>query len=454
MEDDILTKNGLPIIPPRLRKYVVTEFHQLGHFGVEKLYDQMKARFYWPRMYMYLINFLAECDTCSRCKVDPQTPKAPLLPIHEPQAPLEFLSIDVAHFPTSMNGSSYLLLIGDVFSKYVEAAPLPNQKAETIRNALWSKWITKFGCPTYMLSDQGSNVDGDVIHALCDEFNIKKRRTPGYHSQGNGFAERNIRSVRELFRTLLLDFELPQNQWERLLPSMIFSLNTTISHTTKCIPYEILYGRKPVLPIDLVLSSTIESFGAGTPAEYVSDLRVQLRDIILRVSENADISRKKMMEQYNKNILFYDYKPGCEVWLKRKYFKVGESRKLLPRKEGPWVVVQKLPNGVNFKIECPRSKKTKIVHHNRLSPVRGLSRKSSRNTSHLTETAETAPDQILNDESSEDSASSDDESDTIVGQGIGQHVNLQDVPDRRYPARNRVQRQIEGAIPWDQVHDI
>ena len=89
-----------------------------------------------------------------------------------------------------------------------------------------------------------------------------------------------------------------------------------------------------------------------------------------------------------------------------------------------------------------------------VSVVHGLSRTSSKNTSHLTVTAETAPDQQFYDGSSEDSTSSDDETDTGVGRGMSQDVALQDFPARRYPARNRVQRQIEGAIPWDQVHDV
>ena len=451
IQNGILTKNGRPVIPPSLRQYVVAEYHKLGHFGIEKLYSQMKERFYWPKMYTYLTNYLAECDTCSRCKVDPKTPKAPLVPLYDPQAPLEFISLDVAHFPTTKTGSKYILLIGDVFSKYVEATPMPDQKAETIRNALWSKWITKFGCPSYMLSDQGSNVDGEVVQALCDEFNIKKRRTSGYHSQGNGFAERNIRSVRELFRTLLLDFELPQNQWERLLPSVIFSLNTTISSTTKCIPHEVLFGRKPVLPIDLVLSSNVEAFGAGTPEEYVSDLRIQLRDILLKVCENANISRKKMMAQYNKNVMFNDYKTGDQVWVKRKYFKPGENKKLLPRKDGPWTVLRKMPNGVNFEIECTKSGKTKLVHHNRLSPVRHLVRKSPKNTSPcLTETAKNAPTQELYYGSSEDDTSSDDEVDPVVDDD----AVLEGVNARRYPLRDRVQRRVEGTVPWEEVEDI
>ena len=69
-----------------------------------------------------------------------------------------------------------------------------------------------------------------------------------------------------------------------------------------------------------------------------------------------------MMKHYNRNIVFYDYKENDQVWLKRKHFKPGENRKLTPRKSGPWIVIKKLPNGVNFEIVDPKSKETKVVH--------------------------------------------------------------------------------------------
>ena len=47
---------------------------------------------------------------------------------------------------------------------------------------------------------------------------------------------------------------------------------------------------------------------------------------------------------------------------------MGEDRKLAPRRTGPWTIIKKLPNGVNFQIENHRNE-AKIVHHGRLSPV-------------------------------------------------------------------------------------
>ena len=36
--------------------------------------------------------------------------------------------------------------------------------------------------------------------------------------------------------------------------------------------------------------------------------------------------------------------------IKYKHYKTGENRKLAPRRGGPWIVLEKLPNGVNFKV--------------------------------------------------------------------------------------------------------
>ena len=75
-----------------------------------------------------------------------------------------------------------------------------------------------------------------------------------------------------------------------------------------------------------------------------------------------------MQQQYNRNLCFINYSEGQQVWLKVKHYKTGENRKLAPRRDGPWKIISKLPNGVNFQIENSR-KERKIVHHDRLSPV-------------------------------------------------------------------------------------
>ena len=109
------------------------------------------------------------------------------------------------------------------------------------------------GVANFLFTDQGSNVDGDVIRQICDKFGIEKRRTSAYHSQGNGFAERSIRNVKEVFRTHLLSNNLHQIKWRSILKDIVFALNTTISAATKCVPYSLVHGRDAVIPEDVKL---------------------------------------------------------------------------------------------------------------------------------------------------------------------------------------------------------
>ena len=162
IEHGILTKYGRPILPPSLRHLVISEMHKLGHYGIEKLYNLLTQRFYWPKMHRYLSYHVSQCTVCNQSKIDSTTPKSPLVPICEPQAPLEFICIDIAHLPTTTNGFKYILLFGDIFSKYIEAASMRDQNATTVVTMLWNKWITRHGCPLNILSDQGANVDGDT----------------------------------------------------------------------------------------------------------------------------------------------------------------------------------------------------------------------------------------------------------------------------------------------------
>ena len=130
MEDDILTKSGRPVIPPSLRNFVTCKFHDSSHFGCDEMYQLLKERFYWPNMYRYIRIFISSCESCQSTKANnPPPPKAPLLPIQEPESPMEFISMDILYMPVDSEEYKFILVIGDLFSKYVEAMPLRRSDA-------------------------------------------------------------------------------------------------------------------------------------------------------------------------------------------------------------------------------------------------------------------------------------------------------------------------------------
>ena len=64
------------------------------------------------------------------------------------------------------------------------------------------------------------------------------------------------------------------------------------------------------------------------------------------------------MSQYNKHVRYFHYDP-------ERHYKPGENRKLSTRYSGPYTVLRKMPNGVNYQLKGANGKES-IIHHNRL----------------------------------------------------------------------------------------
>ena len=443
VENGILLKSGRPVVPAPLRSFVTSHLHDIGHWGVEKTYALLKDRFYWPGMYSYTENFVHTCRTCQQTKCDTHPPKAPLVPMLIPEAPMQFVSIDIAYMPPDTDGYQYILLAGDIFSKFIHAIPLRDQTAPTIVRAFENSWVYTHGSPLYLLSDQGSNVDGDTVREFCETLGVEKRRSSPYHSQGNGFAERNIRSVREILRSTLLSRRMHESKWRKLLPALVFALNCSISKATQAVPYDVVFGRSPTLPVDLLFGSANTSGNKDSvnPKDYTEEVGLSLKHLWESVRTHLELNKKDMLSRYNKNLRFRDYLPGTRVWLKSDVIKSGEN-KLAPKRTGPWTIIKKMPTGVTFQIENEESGMKKIVHHDKLNPVRGDA---------------SIPDGPRHDP---DATSTDDGDDSTSSASSSEHSDYspssddseaEPDDDRRYPVRQRRARVIPGAIPWNAV---
>ena len=99
-------------------------------------------------------------------------------------------------------------------------------------------------------------------------------------------------------------------------------------------------------------------------------LRDYLQEVYSQVNINLGLNRENMKKQYNKNVRVINYTNRQKVWLKAKYYKTGASKKLAPRKSGPWTVTKILDNDVNFEITRDSSSQKVIVHHDCIIPVK------------------------------------------------------------------------------------
>jgi hypothetical protein len=85
----------------------------------------------------------------------------------------------------------------DQFTKWVEMAAIPEQSALLIAHTFVVHFITTFGCPLEVNTDQGRNFDGTLFGALCEAL---KTRTTLYHPSSNGQVERFNTIVLQMVR--------------------------------------------------------------------------------------------------------------------------------------------------------------------------------------------------------------------------------------------------------------
>nr|XP_006821971.1 PREDICTED: uncharacterized protein LOC102802485 [Saccoglossus kowalevskii] len=189
-------------LPPSYCKMEMEALHnEVGHLGQDRSLDLVRSPFYWPGMARDVIQHVQQCDRCIRCKLTTEGRAiAPMVPILSTM-PLELLCIDFLTLETSKNGSKDILVMTDHFTKYAFAVPTRNQTAKTAK-VLMDTFITVFGFPKRIQSDQGRNFESQLVTQLCHQCGVKKSRSSPYHAQTQGIAEIFYQTLISMLGTL------------------------------------------------------------------------------------------------------------------------------------------------------------------------------------------------------------------------------------------------------------
>ena len=302
-----------------------------GHFGAQATAARAGLKFYWPGMASELKQQVKKCDTCLG-KIQQVNLKGGQ---HKPRKhgfPGEVLYMDlVGPMPETPDGMKYIVTLQDGFSRYASATTIPNKEACTVANALLETWITKFGCPVRIHTDQGREFHNSIWHQLCDRLQINKTTTPSYNPQSN-LVERYHRTLNSIMRTHLAREDAG---WSRFLPMATFAYNTKVNATTGLTPFEAFIGRPARLPIDLVVP---------TPDRQYPDADGYIQETLIRFEEMYRFMRKHTEATFKRNARLYagntnTFKMDDLVWIYSKRKVPGKPTKITDGWTGPYRVV-------------------------------------------------------------------------------------------------------------------
>jgi transposase InsO family protein len=127
---------------------------------------------------------------------------------------------------------------------------LKNKKLTSIAKLYIDEVVTRHGAVKTLLSDQGGEFMSDLVRDICVYLKTSKVNTTVYHPQTNGLTERFNATLCQI---LSIYVDLNQQNWDELLPIVLFAYRTAVQETTTISPFEALYNRMPRLPNDLDL---------------------------------------------------------------------------------------------------------------------------------------------------------------------------------------------------------
>ena len=329
-----------------------------GHLGIFKTLEKVRSRFYWPGQRHDIEDWCRACELCAARKSPPRSNRAPMQQVLA-GGPFQRVAMDIlGPLPLTDRGNKYILVLGDYFTKWVESFPIPNMEAKTIANMFVGHFVSKFGAPDVLHTDQGRNFESALFKEVCLLLGVHKTRTTPYHPQSDGLVERFNRTLLDLLSIAAREDE--QN-WDLCIPTVMLAYRTSVQESTGCTPYFLLFGREARLPVD-VMFGLPPSVTPQPVHQYSKDLRVRLNIAYERVRERLGWRQCRQKMIYDRRRTGRPYGVGEWVWLHCPAVPRGKSAKLHSYWQGPYKVVKVFSN-VLYLIQHRNSTRKKVVVH-------------------------------------------------------------------------------------------
>lgn len=354
------------IVPPEKVHEILEEAHSSptgGHFGINKTLEKVRKRFYWATCKRDIEKWCATCKICVARKGPIGKGKSPLQ-VYNVGAPFERLQVDIlGPLPTSSSGNKYLLVVVDCFTKWPEAMPLKDKKANTVARSLVDQVFSRHGVPLELHTDQGRNFESKLFQEMAVLLGIKKTRTTPLHPQSDGQVERQHRTILDYLAKFICE---NQKDWDRWIPLYLLAFRSSKQEATGATPAEMYLGQDLRLPLDLLRGHPPLIVEQEEEGSYVSKLRSRLDLIHQFARRQLQMKSENVKSWYDRRARRVHFEPGQKVWFYNPRREVGKAPKLQSPWEGPWIIEKKLSDVVFCIRKSPRHK-NKVVHIDRLA---------------------------------------------------------------------------------------
>ncbi|GFY06742.1 retrovirus-related Pol polyprotein from transposon opus [Trichonephila clavipes] len=225
--------------------------------------------------------------------------------------PNEIVTLDLlGPYPVSrVRRNRYVLVITDHFSKWAEIIPLKKASARVIANNFFDNYISRFGAPIKLISDNGPQFISDIFEKLSERLGMRHVKTVVYRPRANRTERVN------------------------------YAIRRAVNETTGKTPAELFLGRKLITPFQkLVMVSDGTEFAVG-----------DIERLFEQARQNTKTKHEKWEKYYNRRRRDVQIKVNDRVLVATHPLSSATRKvvaKFKPKFEGPYRVLGVKNNNV------------------------------------------------------------------------------------------------------------
>ncbi|WVZ71519.1 hypothetical protein U9M48_020095 [Paspalum notatum var. saurae] len=333
-----------------IRDLILKEAHETAysiHPGSEKMYQDLKQKFWWYGMKREVAEYVALCDVCQRVKAEHQKPAGLLQPLKIPEWKWEEIGMDfIVGLPRTQSGFDSIWVVVDRLTKVAHFIPVKTTySGAKLAELYMSRIVCLHGVPKKIVSDRGTQFTSHFWKRLHESMGTKLNFSSAYHPQTDGQTKRTNQILEDMLRACAIQYGA---SWDKSLPYAEFSYNNSYQASIKMSHFQALYGRRCRTPLHWDQPREKQLFGPG----IIEDAERQVR----MIWENLRITQTRQKSYADNRRRDLEFAVGDYVYLKvspirgLRRFKV--KGKLAPRYIGPFKIIDR-KGEVAYQLELP-----------------------------------------------------------------------------------------------------
>jgi IS30 family transposase len=169
-----------------IRELILKEAHETVysiHPGSEKMYQDLKKRFWWYGMKREIAEYVARCDSCQRIKAEHQRPVGLLQSLQFPQWKWDEIGMDfIVGLPRTRAGYDSIWVVVDRLTKAAHFIPVKTTYNSAVFAELYmSRIVYLYGIPKKIISDRGTQFTSHFLQQLHEALGTHLKFSLAYH---------------------------------------------------------------------------------------------------------------------------------------------------------------------------------------------------------------------------------------------------------------------------------